>query len=117
MYIKITTVKTSDKTYRYAKLAKAIWAGDKPQEKIICTLGTVEDVLKSRNTIIKGLQGLSVDAPIPSRQKRPGRSRRRSGPGKPISIQTKRKIRSPAWRRDPDGAYRVKPKKKKRSKR
>lgn len=68
MYLKVTTTQTRQKTYRYVKLIQAKWNGNGAQEKVIATLGTIEDVLKSRDTIIRGLTALSIQET--SRQKR-----------------------------------------------
>ena len=62
MYIKVTTAQTKKKLYRYVKLARARWNGNGSEEKIIATLGTVEEVIKSRDTIIRGLAGLATES-------------------------------------------------------
>lgn len=90
MYVKVVTTKTKSKTYRYIKIVEAIWTLGKSQERIIGTMGPLEDILKSRDTIISGLMALSAESPCRSSRQNKGISaiRRRAGhPG--ISHRTK----------------------------
>ena len=78
MYVKITTTRVNKKSYRYVKIAHAYWNGNGSEEKIIATLGTVPEVIKSRDTIIRGLLALSTDSP--TRLSRQNLCYRRAGP-------------------------------------
>lgn len=93
MYIKVTTTRTKSKTYQYVKLVKALWESSGNTEQVIATLGTVEDIIKSREGIIHGLHKLKETPPHKTtRQKRrsaPAARGRRHGPG---THRTKRRL-------------------------
>lgn len=77
MYIKVITTRTKSKAYRYVKLVEARWNGGSSTEHVIATLGTVEDVLQSKDSIIRGLQNISDEAPVRTAKKKSKKNRRR----------------------------------------
>lgn len=63
MYIKTTRTTIKKKNYVYVKVARAHWdtnVGSK--EEIIATLGTLPEVLESRETLLTGLGNLQADS-------------------------------------------------------
>lgn len=77
MYIKVITTRTKSKAYRYVKLVEARWNGGSSTEHVIATLGTVEDVLQSKDSIIRGLQNISTEAPVRTNKKKSKKNRQR----------------------------------------
>ncbi|MBA7496791.1 hypothetical protein ES702_07400 [subsurface metagenome] len=75
MYLKVITTKNGKKTYRYVRLIRAVWAGGQSLERTVATLGTLDEVLKSRDTIIRGLQTLSTESPARSSGQKQGSSK------------------------------------------
>ncbi len=75
MHIKITTAHTKKKTYVYVKVVKSTWNGYRGAgEEVIATLGTLEEVLKSKDVLLKGLSDLKD--PESYRQRKPAGSAR-----------------------------------------
>jgi len=81
MFIKLTTVRTKDKIYKYVKLLRRVSFNEfnpytssgtrPPQEKVVATLGTLEDVLASRESIITGLNRLGAESPSSTNGQKP----------------------------------------------
>jgi len=79
MYVKVVTTRTKSKTYRYIKIVSAVWTFGKSTERIIGTMGPLEDILKSRDTIISGLMALSPESPVGTSRQNKGTARRLQG--------------------------------------
>jgi hypothetical protein len=84
MYVKVVTTRTKSKTYRYIKIVEAVWTFGKSTERIIGTMGPLEDVLKSRDTIISGLMALSPESPPGTSRQNKGTARRLQGPDRDL---------------------------------
>ena len=72
MFIKTVTVRTEGKVYRYVRLMRYIQqyylTNRRPGEEVACILGTVNEIIESRDTIIKGLLALKIDEPKPKKK-------------------------------------------------
>jgi len=104
MHIKVATSRTKDKTYRYVRIAQ----GD--ECKIVCTLGLLEDVIASRETLIKGLTALSLQDDTKTTGQTSRAHRRRHGPGQATPAhRTKKGHRGARRQKSQSSAIRIYP--------
>jgi len=101
MFIKVITVKTKAKIYRYVRLYQYVRElySERGREELVGTLGLLEQIIDSRASIIAGLNALELPQPakaISARTKRSPRIGRHGHPSNDGRRRTKAGYRSVA---------------------